>query len=109
MINRSKLYMDIHDQQHEFYGSYSPPEESEHEREWRATYGAQWRNRVGLPRLVAQEVLREASGLVGSINAGIFRNEPEFDDRLREVRALLYDLYVDVSRENWRRFRPEGQ
>lgn len=103
-IHRSKHFEQVREQVYADYGPYSPTGEEETARRWRKTTGGRWRNRVGLPRLTAAEALSVADDLLRSINLAVFKNEPEIADRLRAARADVYDLTVDVVRENWRRF-----
>lgn len=103
-ISRSKLYDQIHDETYEAYSRL--PVEGEHpmETKWRKTYGAKWRNRVGIPRLVADSAASAALALLRSINPGLFRNDPEMLERLRAAQDAAQEFAVELGRENWRRF-----
>ena len=70
---------------------------------WRRTIVPKWRNRVGMPRLIAENATVDAFGTFRSINRGIFRDPAE---RARYDRALaaLEEFSVKFAEENWRRF-----
>ncbi|QOC24817.1 hypothetical protein IC744_16270 [Microbacterium hominis] len=70
---------------------------------WFQLYAPKWRNRVGMPRLIAESVTVDALGSFRSINRGIFRDR---DERARYDRALsaLEEFSVEFAAENWRRF-----
>lgn len=73
-------------------------------RYWFKHHAPKWRNRVGMPRLIAQEALSEASGLLRSINGGVFRNDPEMREQLREAIVAVNAITMSLHRDNWRRF-----
>ena len=107
-LTRTRLFNEIHDK---VYGEYSRTDaegESYPETHWRRTYGARWRNRVGIPRLVAEEAMHGASGLVRSINPGLFRNDPDTLALLRAAQAATDELATQLGRQNWRRFNGEA-
>lgn len=103
-INRSELFEQIRERVYDNYSSYSPPEETPHEREWRKKTGGRWRNRVGLPRLIAQEAGYEASGLLDSTNLSIFRSDPELERLLEEARDAARAYAAALGRRNWEMF-----
>lgn len=79
---------------------------------WFKNIAPKWRNRVGMPRLIAENATVDAIGTFRSINRGIFRDPAE---RERYDRALeaLQEFSVEFAQENWRRFnsppRSEGR
>lgn len=73
-------------------------------RRWFKTHAPKWRNRVGLPRLIAEAAMIEASGTLRSINRGIFRNDPQMRDRYDDALDALEELATEFSRQNWNRF-----
>lgn len=72
---------------------------------WWNWIAPKWRNRVGLPRLVAEEAFFEALSTVRSVNRGVFRNDPEGRERFDAAVAALDELAGEFARENWRRFQ----
>lgn len=108
-LHRSKAYDRIHD---ETWEQYKPNVEElrgrEYDRHWLKVFAPKWRNRVGMPRLIAEAVLAEASGLVRSINPGLFRNDYDTLMRFHSLRDQLSEFHVDFARENWRRFEGGG-
>lgn len=101
-LHRSRAYDRIHD---ETWAQYGPNAEAEEpDRYWLKMIAPKWRNRVGMPRLITEAVLAEASGLVRSINAALFRNDPDMLERFLELRDRISEFYTDFARENWRRF-----
>lgn len=79
------------------------PEEANESIWWRR-YAPKWRNRVGLPRLIADEAMGEALGLLRSINRGIFRDDPAMREQYDTALWALSDLAGEFARENWRSF-----
>lgn len=100
-IGRSKRYEEIHEKTHELF--YIAPER-EFDRHWWKEYAPKWRNRVGLPRLVADAASGEASGLLRSINPGLFRNEPALLKLLRAAQDAASEFSAAIGKDSWRRF-----
>jgi hypothetical protein len=100
-INRSKRYNEIHD---ETWDQYRTPPADVRDSGWWKKIAPKWRNRVGMPRLVAENALFEASGVVRSINRGLFRSDPETDERFVALCNELQEFAADFARENWNRF-----
>ena len=100
-INRSTRYEQIHNQVVESY--VTPPTEPL-ELSWFKRYAPKWRNRVGVPRLVAEQVFSEASGNLRSVNPGIFRNDPEMYRLFGAAINAVEELSQEFARQNWRRF-----
>lgn len=103
-IHRSQMYEDIRERVYDSYGQYSPPDEDEMSKEWRKGIGGRWRNRVGLPRLTAQEAAFEATALLNSINASVFRSEPVMAIQLQAAREAAAEFARAVGVDNWERF-----
>jgi hypothetical protein len=74
---------------------------------WFRSIAPKWRNRVGLPRLIAENVTIDAIGTFRSINRGIFRDPGERERYDRALEALT-EFSVEFSRENWCRFEGSG-
>lgn len=72
-------------------------------------YAKRWRSRVGLPRLIAEDLAFTAYRLVTDMNANIFRNDPKGRALLALAREVTSDLHTHLSRVNWNRFegRPD--
>jgi hypothetical protein len=102
---RSDIFEAIRARVSESYGPTPISGEVESERLWRRTTGGRWRNRVGIPRLTAQEVAYEASALLRSINLSVFKNDPRAADQLHHARAAVAELAQIVGAENWKRFK----
>lgn len=105
-INRSKRYNEIHD---ETWDQYRTPPAGQRDWHWWRKVAPKWRNRVGMPRLVAENALFEASAVVQSINPGLFRNDYETLMRFHRLRAELQEFSADFARQNWERFKGEEQ
>ncbi|WP_217181566.1 hypothetical protein [Streptomyces sp. AC495_CC817] len=104
-INRSPRYEVIRD---EVRDQYVTPPADESDVYWFKEIAPQWRNRVGIPRLVADQASEEAAGLLRSINAGMFRNEPELLELLHDARESVEAFATALGRDSWRRFQGEG-
>lgn len=84
------------------YGREMQPGDHPSVKEWRERgYGAQWRNRVGMPRLTAHDAAAEASSLLASINAATFRSDPEAAQLLDEARRVTRLLNINLAQTNW--------
>lgn len=100
-IHRSARYEEIHDTTWDQF--VNPPEE-ERDAHWWRQYAPKWRNRVGLPRLVADAASGEASGLLQSINPGLFRNDPGMLALLRDAQAAVSAFSTAMGQDSWQRF-----
>lgn len=105
-INRSKRYEQIHD---EVWDDYKAPPKHEHDVYWSKNYAPKWRNRVGIPRLVAERVFFEAASLLRSVNASLFRNDPEMQRLFGAAINSVTELAQEFSRQNWERFEGKGK
>lgn len=72
---------------------------------WFKEHAPKWRNRVGIPRLIAESAMVESVSTLRSINRGIFRNDPEMRDRYDAAVEALSDLANEFSGQNWERFQ----
>ena len=104
--NRSRRYDEI---AAETTGDYKKSPTDPKWTEWDRRIAPKWRNRVGLPRLVAENVLFECLGLLRSINRGVFRGDPEGAARYDRALDALDDLVTVFARTNWRRFDGQGR
>ncbi|MDR6868956.1 hypothetical protein J2Y69_003582 [Microbacterium resistens] len=106
-INRSKAYDRIHD---ETWEQYKPSDGAirASEEHWLKVYAPKWRNRVGMPRLIAEGALSEVSGLLRSINPSLFRSDEDLLARFYRLRDEVTEFSSDFSRENWRRYEQKG-
>lgn len=106
-INRSARYEELHDK---VWDQFVTPPEDVREEDWWKRYAPMWRNRVGVPRLIADEASAEAAGLLRSINPGLFRNDPEMLALLRAAQSAVYEFSQAMGADSWRRFnrRKEG-
>lgn len=84
---------------------YTQPPKSPMSLYWFKKIAPKWRNRVGLPRLIAEAAMLEALGTLRSINRGIFRNDPEMRECYDAALDALNDLAGEFARQNWRRFQ----
>lgn len=82
---------------------YRKPTPDDRPGSWHRLFAPKWRNRVGLPRLIAENVTVDALGTFRSINRGIFR-DPEERERYDRALEALQDFSVEFAQENWRRF-----
>lgn len=99
---QSKRYIQIRQETERTYGREMQPDDHPSVKEWRERgYGAQWRNRVGMPRLTAAAAAAEASSLLDSINAATFRNDAKAAQLLDEARLLARLLNVYLAQTNW--------
>lgn len=101
-INRSARYNQIHD---EVWDQYITKPEDPRDHEWWKHIAPRWRNRVGFPRLVADQVSGEAAGLLRSINPGLFRNDPDMLELLRAAQEAAQEFSNAMGRDSWRRFQ----
>lgn len=70
---------------------------------WFQRIAPKWRNRVGMPRLIAENVTVDALGALRSINRGVFR-DPEERERYDRALSALEEFSLEFAAENWRRF-----
>ena len=101
MQYRSEAFKKIADDTAE---TYTGGPKNEGDSYWFKKYAPLWRNRVGLPRLVADVAMVEALSLLRSINRGIFRNDEEMRGHYDEALEALEALVIEFSRQNWQRF-----
>lgn len=84
------------------YGRESQPDDHPSEAVWRTKgYGAQWRNRVGFPRLTANAAASEAAYLLRKIPLSAFRTDPEVAKLVRAAREAADALNIALSQSNW--------
>ena len=100
-INRSSRYQEIHDR---VWDQYMTPPENDRDEHWWRKYAPKWRNRVGLPRLVAEEAVLEASSLLRSLNPGLFRNDPDMQLLFGAALNAAEEFARELARQNWERF-----
>lgn len=105
-IHRSSRYAEIADRVIE---TYVMPPTNEREVRWFKEYAPAWRNRVGIPRLTAEDVFVEASSLLRSVNPGIFRNDPEMQLLFEAAVNAVEELSQEFGRQNWKRFEGEQE
>lgn len=101
MQYKSKTFQEIEER---VTKDYTVPPQHPMTMHWFKKIAPKWRNRVGLPRLIAESAMFEALGLLRSINRGIFRNDPEMREQYDVAMEALDDLAAEFSRQNWRRF-----
>lgn len=101
-ISRSSRYEEIHDKT---WDQFITPPDDVRDQHWWKKYAPMWRNRVGLPRLVADAASGEAAGLLRSVNPGLFRNDPELLELLRAAQDATSEFSAAMGRESWRRFQ----
>lgn len=101
-IHRTARYQDIHDKT---WDQFMTPPEDERDAHWWSKYAPKWRNRVGLPRLVADAASGEAAGLLRSINPGLFRSDPEMLALLRDAQEAVSAFSNALGRDSWHRFQ----
>lgn len=105
-MNKSKRYLELRS---EVITQYVEPPAGDSRQRWWKKYAPKWRNRVGIPRLTAENALLEASGLLRSINPSMFRNDPDLWNKLLDARDAVNELSQAVGVDNWRRFERKGK
>lgn len=94
---RSKRYGEIVAATHEEYTD---------NEDW--DYAGQWRRRVGMTRLIAENCAAEAGRLLDDINASTFRNIPEIQEALYRARDAASEFYGLLARRNYIDFLGEA-
>lgn len=100
-MNTSSRYNAIRD---EVVEQFQSPPTNPNEATWWQKFAPRWRNRVGIPRLTAENVAIEASGLLRSIHPATFRNDPELTQKLAAAVNAVTDLSLTLGQDNWQRF-----
>ncbi|WP_420112738.1 hypothetical protein [Pseudactinotalea sp.] len=104
-IKRSTRYEQIHD---EVWDQYVTKPDNLRDMYWWLEVAPKWRNRVGIPRLVANQASSEAVELLRSINPGMFRNDPDMLKLLRTAQEATQAFSNALGADSWRRFQGDA-
>ncbi len=102
--HKSRLYQKI---EQDVINDYTVRPTSEISSYWFDKVAPRWRNRVGLPKLVAAQALIEADSLVRSVNRNVYRRDPEMREKHDAAMEALNELTTTFMRKNWERFENE--
>lgn len=102
--HKSRMYQKI---EQDVINDYTVRPTSKTSSYWFDKVAPKWRNRVGLPKLVAEQALIEADSLVRSVNRNVYRGDPEMREKHDAAVEALNELTTTFMRKNWERFENE--